>query len=830
MSDDIYIDVNYLTESERDAILQVLAKDEELRKQEKRRISVLKNELDEIKKKGASKEELESSRVCARCRVPLGFILNCGALCPKCESRVCKECRKMNTTTWLCILCAKIREVRAESGAWFFEQEKRKGDRPQLYGSALVRASFRRAKPQHQPLSEDPGSPPVIFSLNLNNHDRLHRPVPVHMSRLPEKEAEEEEEEKKEWQAEVNQNYKQYVKKANRVQRKPEEDQNDTDEQEKLSSSSQSSTPRGSPVNVLDNDVVEVAYQDDTVFEHMKKQDDSDIREFEDEKEEGEDNDLGYNGYHAQKPLDYEEKVNDWNISRSEESPTHDIEQTKGDPVVEVKSSWHEVAHEWGEIEQPVSDTYPQNKFLSVRSASPDSETTGEFFTPLTTPIQSGPGTPALSDYGASEGMGSGSTSDVYEDAGDATPIQGARTPVLEVEEDDNPGNITVINPEITCTDPNDVIEPEEGSRTPTQDDDIDQAFACYERDHPSGQTKTLQEQLNILTMGSRESIVSYYSDAGEGRFGNVTVTGEVLFGLKYNKHKQQLEIQIHRAKDIAAADQRKGRSDPYAKVYLLPDKTKGGKKKTKTRKNTLNPDFDEILTYKIGFEEMLTRTLWLALWNHDTFGHNDFLGEVMLPLDTYQDSGFSWDDPSPNWYPLRERRPEPSLMSYCGDLTVSLMFERPEEPKEKKKKKKSAGKLHIKLKEARNLPSKDANGFSDPFCKSYLLPDQSRKTKHKTQVVKKNLNPVWNHAFCYENLTLDELRNRVLELTVWDYDRGSSNDFLGGLRLGLGSKIESWDDSQGLEREAWQIMLERPNSWHEYTLNLRSSMDSQVD
>lgn len=38
MSEDIYIDVNYLTESERDIILQVLAKDEELRKQEKRRI------------------------------------------------------------------------------------------------------------------------------------------------------------------------------------------------------------------------------------------------------------------------------------------------------------------------------------------------------------------------------------------------------------------------------------------------------------------------------------------------------------------------------------------------------------------------------------------------------------------------------------------------------------------------------------------------------------------------------------------------------------------------------------------------------------------------
>ena len=59
--------------------------------------------------------------------------------------------------------------------------------------------------------------------------------------------------------------------------------------------------------------------------------------------------------------------------------------------------------------------------------------------------------------------------------------------------------------------------------------------------------------------------------------------------------------------------------------------------------------------------------------------------------------------------------------MSYCGDLTVSLMYEPGEEShKDKKKKKKSGGKLHIQLKEARNLPAKDTNGFSDPFCKRY--------------------------------------------------------------------------------------------------------------
>ena len=33
-----------------------------------------------------------------------------------------------------------------------------------------------------------------------------------------------------------------------------------------------------------------------------------------------------------------------------------------------------------------------------------------------------------------------------------------------------------------------------------------------------------------------------------------------------------------------------------YVKVYLLPDKTKSGKRKTKVKKHTLNPAFDEIL------------------------------------------------------------------------------------------------------------------------------------------------------------------------------------------------------------------------------------------
>lgn len=81
-------------------------------------------------------------------------------------------------------------------------------------------------------------------------------------------------------------------------------------------------------------------------------------------------------------------------------------------------------------------------------------------------------------------------------------------------------GDVTIANPEITCsTFSDDGAEPQDGHRTPTQEDDledIDQAFATYERDHPDmGKQKTLQEQLNIISMVSstKQSLLNGESD-----------------------------------------------------------------------------------------------------------------------------------------------------------------------------------------------------------------------------------------------------------------------------------------------------------------------------
>lgn len=54
--------------------------------------------------------------------------------------------------------------------------------------------------------------------------------------------------------------------------------------------------------------------------------------------------------------------------------------------------------------------------------------------------------------------------------------------------------------------------------------------------------------------------------------------------------------------------------------------------------------------------------------------------------------------------------------------------------------------------------------------------------------MAKRSVNPVWNYTFAYDDVSLNELSERALELTIWDHDRLASNEFLGGVRFSLGS------------------------------------------
>ncbi|KFW83111.1 Protein piccolo, partial [Manacus vitellinus] len=100
----------------------------------------------------------------------------------------------------------------------------------------------------------------------------------------------------------------------------------------------------------------------------------------------------------------------------------------------------------------------------------------------------------------------------------------------------------------------------------------------------------------------------------------------------------------------------------------------------------------------------------------------------------------------------------------------------------------KHLGNLIIHILQARNLAPRDNNGYSDPFVKVYLLPGRGADYKRRTKYVQKSLNPEWNQTVIYKNISTEQLKKKTLEVTVWDYDRFSSNDFLGEVLIELSS------------------------------------------
>uniref|UniRef100_A0AAZ3PGH6 Protein piccolo n=1 Tax=Oncorhynchus tshawytscha TaxID=74940 RepID=A0AAZ3PGH6_ONCTS len=98
----------------------------------------------------------------------------------------------------------------------------------------------------------------------------------------------------------------------------------------------------------------------------------------------------------------------------------------------------------------------------------------------------------------------------------------------------------------------------------------------------------------------------------------------------------------------------------------------------------------------------------------------------------------------------------------------------------------KQLGNLIVHVLQARNLAPRDNNGYSDPFVKVYLLPGRGAENKRRSKQAGQSLNPEWNQTVIYKNIHLEQLRKKLLEVSVWDYDKSSSNDFLGEVLMDL--------------------------------------------
>ncbi|GAA6233702.1 copine-7 isoform X2 [Lates japonicus] len=102
----------------------------------------------------------------------------------------------------------------------------------------------------------------------------------------------------------------------------------------------------------------------------------------------------------------------------------------------------------------------------------------------------------------------------------------------------------------------------------------------------------------------------------------------------------------------------------------------------------------------------------------------------------------------------------------------------------------------------AKKLDDKDLFSKSDPFLEIYRInDDETEQLVHRTEVIKNNLNPVWE-PFKVSLISLcscDE--DRKLKCLVWDYDSRGKHDFIGEFyatfremqKISSGNKV-TWD------------------------------------
>ncbi|XP_004537799.1 synaptotagmin 1 isoform X4 [Ceratitis capitata] len=250
---------------------------------------------------------------------------------------------------------------------------------------------------------------------------------------------------------------------------------------------------------------------------------------------------------------------------------------------------------------------------------------------------------------------------------------------------------------------------------------------------------------------------------------------GRLNFKLEYDFNSNSLSVTVIQAEELPALDMG-GTSDPYVKVYLLPDKKK--KFETKVHRKTLSPVFNETFTFKsLPYADAMNKTLVFAIFDFDRFSKHDQIGEVKVPLCTI-DLAQTIEE----WRDLVSVEGEGGQL---GDICFSLRYVP------------TAGKLTVVILEAKNLKKMDVGGLSDPYVKIAIMQNGKRLKKKKTSIKKCTLNPYYNESFSFE-VPFEQIQKICLVVTVVDYDRIGTSEPIGRCILGCmatGTELRHWSD-----------------------------------
>ncbi|NXO90936.1 SYT7 protein, partial [Certhia brachydactyla] len=303
------------------------------------------------------------------------------------------------------------------------------------------------------------------------------------------------------------------------------------------------------------------------------------------------------------------------------------------------------------------------------------------------------------------------------------------------------------------------------------------------ESDRKTEPHSSVSDLVNSLT--SEMLMLSPGSEDDEGHEGvSRENLGRIQFSVGYNFQESTLTVKIMKAQELPAKDF-SGTSDPFVKIYLLPDKKH--KLETKVKRKNLNPHWNETFLFE-GMDWDGLEGIRVAVEPRGTL-----LGKTRKCP-----TGGGPVSSCPDFLGLPKPQPWAALGSR-GELLLSLCYNP------------SANSIVVNIIKARNLKAMDIGGTSDPYVKVWLMYKDKRVEKKKTVVMKRCLNPVFNESFAFD-IPTERLRETTIVITVMDKDRLSRNDVIGKIYL-------SWKSGPG-EVKHWKDMIARPRQavaqWHQ--------------
>ncbi|XP_069865911.1 double C2-like domain-containing protein gamma [Dipodomys merriami] len=307
-----------------------------------------------------------------------------------------------------------------------------------------------------------------------------------------------------------------------------------------------------------------------------------------------------------------------------------------------------------------------------------------------------------------------------------------------------------------------------------------------------------------------------------EGDSDDSTALGTLEFTLLFDADNSALHCTAHRAKGLKPPAS--GSVDTYVKANLLPGASKASQLRTRTVRGTRGPVWEETLTYH-GFtcQDAGHKTLRLCVCEDSRLRRRRSappLGELRVPLRKLvpnrarsfrvclekrrlvkRPKGL---DTARGMSLYEEEEAEAMAREERGRILLSLCYSSQRRG------------LLVGVLRCAHLAPMDANGYSDPFVRLFLHPNGGKKSKYKTSVRRKTLNPEFNEEFFYPGRR-EELAQKALLVSVWDYDLGTADDFIGGVQLSSqasGERLRHWHECLGRcdhRLELWHPLDDTP-------------------